>query len=139
MGAPPGRDEAALTFDWQTRRLVLVGGRTPTGEFALDVWELDNVTWRKLAPNGATPLPRASFGMSSSPFARDTILIGGTATGGQPSSEVWRLGYRAEGTPDETCDNGTDDDGDRHVDGSDPDCCGRTGPEAERIARCLGP
>ncbi len=135
--APPARDDGALTFDWQTKRMLLVGGRTSTTELLSDVWELDGATWREVNPNGVSPLPRALFGFTSSPYARETLLIGGTATGGQPGGDIWKLGYRARGTPDEVCDNSMDDDGDQHIDHEDPDCCAKAGPEAEIRSRCL--
>lgn len=121
--APPARDDASMTFDWQTKRLIMTGGRQQSMDLLVDVWELDGATWRQLDLFQAGPLPRALFGFASSPFTRESILVGGTATGGQPADDVWSLQYRAFDVVDEDCKNGMDDDGDLHTDNDDPDCC----------------
>lgn len=126
--APPPRDAAALTFDYQTNRMLLAGGHRDQVYYT-DVWELDEETWHQVEVVGAGPLPRSYFGFASSALARQTFLVGGAGAALVPFGDVWTLQYRGQFEPEEICDNrdesGTplDDDGDLHANGDDPDCC----------------
>lgn len=138
-GAPPGRDGASMTFDWQTKRMLLVGGQG--AELYTDVWELDDTTWRKLDVPGGGPLPRSYFGFASNAFHRETFLVGGAGPGFVSYGDTWTLQYRSQAAPEEDCNNVElddagneildsngnkiliDDDGDLHANHHDPDCC----------------
>ncbi len=118
---PPARDFASMTFDWQTKRMLLIGGLAE--RHFTDVWELDGSTWRVLDVPGGGPLPRVLFGLASHAYQRETVLVGGAGPGFVSYGDVWTLQYRSQAAKDEVCNNGMDDDDDLHIDRDDPDCC----------------
>lgn len=116
---PPPREHAAMTYDYLTKRVLLVGGRTSdTREPLADVWELEGDTWREVYVPGPGPLPRTHLGLASHKWARETLLVGGSSS----ADNVWEFKYSSP-TPDEVCtSDGPDNDGDLHDDNNDPDC-----------------
>jgi cysteine-rich repeat protein len=121
---PPPRRGAGLTFDRYRGRIVLYGGHTDD-TILTDVWELADTGWVRQDVIGSPPPPRLHFAFHSQRLARGLVLFGGT-TGTTLFGDTWIL-QRRSSTPDERCDNGSDDDGDRHADGDDPDCAILTG------------
>ena len=83
-------------------------------------WSFDGTTWTQLVTVGA-PAVRQWPAMVYDPI-RDRILeFGGIFPLGGDSNQTWS--YQWQSTwPDETCDNGADDDNDGLVDCLDPDC-----------------
>ncbi len=137
--APPARDAGAMTFDYQTGKVMLAGGQLDQ-HYYTDIWELDGDAWHEVEVIGIGPLPRSYFGFVSSRQARQTFVIGGAGAALVPHGDVWTLQYRAQFTPDEDCENfekdaagndkvdangnriPIDDDGDLHANLRDPDC-----------------
>lgn len=133
VDTPPAREGAAMTFDWQTKRMLLVGGVADV--LFTDTWELDDTTWHKVDVRGIGPLPRTFFGLASHKKYRETFLVGGTGAGNLNAfGDVWTLQYRSADAKEEICDNyddmnqPIDDDGDLHANADDPDCCAYTVP-----------
>ncbi len=114
--SPPPRISGSLVFRPERGKLMLYGGSG-----VQDVWELDGDTWRELALIGGKPSLRAYAGAAYHERVNSLVLYGGGTLGGGLLEDTWLLQYGSL-TPDETCGNGTDDDGDYHTDDIDPDC-----------------
>jgi hypothetical protein len=98
---------------------VLYGGYSATDDTLGDLWEFDGQTWVELSPTGTTP-PRRAHGQIYDRERQCHVLFGGVTPDGM-SNETWLLRWESS-WPDESCDNGSDDDGDGLIDCADPDC-----------------
>jgi cysteine-rich repeat protein len=120
----PPRAGAAMVWSPDRGRLLVYGGVADTGsstEIQTDLWELDDSTWRQIALAGSGPSPRVGPGLTYHPPLREIVLHGGRSASSRQLGDTWLLQFRSA-TPEEICDNGVDDDGDRQIDDADPDC-----------------
>jgi cysteine-rich repeat protein len=108
----------ALAFNPDRRRMTWYGGAaTPTSS---DLWELEDDGWRQVSTVGSIPPPRFYHSIASHRPSRSIVLFGGGAFG-TTIGDTWLFSFRSN-EPDERCDDGQDNDGDRLVDTDDPDC-----------------
>jgi len=123
--APPGRNASAMVYDPFRRRMVMMGGYDASGSTLADIWELDveTATWTQLFVAGASPLPLFDAEVAMHEDARAIVLVGGSPGNSLAQGSTWLFKY-VSNTPDETCGDGTDNDGDAQLDDADPDCKG---------------
>jgi hypothetical protein len=109
----PNPRSTNLIFDPERGRPVIYAA---TGY----LWELQDDGWHEVTLIGDSPIGRFEPGFVAHHGARSLLLFGGDAGGGV-LGDTYTFQYKST-TPDEDCTNGIDDDGDRQVDGADPDC-----------------
>lgn len=121
---PGARASPMIAYDRARGHVVLFGGGV-SGAFDSGLWELGkdaagNDDWMPVTISGDPPPVRIGGGLAYVDPLHTLVLFGGT---GGPSfvSDTWLFRYRSS-TPDEVCNNGIDDDGDKQVDSADPDC-----------------
>ena len=86
---PVGRAEHAMTFDGETRKILLFGGVTGANGGRLgDVWELDGTRWTRLFDPAPAPSARSRAAMAYLPGV-GVVLFGGETANGKPSGETW--------------------------------------------------
>lgn len=87
-GSPSPRYWHSMGYDPQSRKMLLFGGRTPTG-LSEETWEFDLPanTWVRL-DTPTSPSPRSAHGMSYHAGERVFVLFGGF-TGAAWSDETW--------------------------------------------------
>ncbi len=95
IGAPAARQNAAAIYDPVGDRLVLVGGRSSSGDLN-DTWELDLETlqWRQVTTTGDAPAPRHTHNAVYDGSAHQLLIWSGrsiTAEGSRLRNDVWRL------------------------------------------------
>lgn len=95
---------ACAVYDPERRRMLVVGGDSPSG-YRSDVWalalddpDLSTAVWAPLPANGTPPEARAHSAAVYDPVRKRLILFGGFGFSGL-SSEVWTLTLPAVGTP----------------------------------------
>jgi cysteine-rich repeat protein len=115
QGAPPVRNAAVTAYDAWRGRIIRFGGSDGDTAYG-DLWELVGDTWQEVPLYGPQPPVRATPALAPLPEARGLVLYDGVGSG-----DTWILRFSSV-SPDEDCANGIDDDGDRRVDATDPDC-----------------
>lgn len=90
--APPARANAAMVYDTNRARSVLVG--LGYG----DLWEWDGARWRAIAVEGITPPYRRGAIIGYDPARRVVVMYGGDAYG-NPNDELWELDVDSEQRP----------------------------------------
>jgi hypothetical protein len=121
--SPPPRSNASMVFDPWRGRIVLYGG-TAGGQAVNDIWELDGERWIFVPLFGAQPPARQHRSFGPLPAQRALVMYGGRGR-----ADTWLLRYTSD-TPDELCDDGLDNDGDRRIDADDPDCGPSSSPRS---------
>jgi cysteine-rich repeat protein len=116
---PPPRSAASMVYNPRRDRLLLWGGLQGAA-FLKDAWELDGDQWRQVVISGESPPDRTAGQAAFHERDGSMVMHGGSSHLGY-REDTWLFQYRSN-TPDEICDNAIDDDGDRQVDGIDPDC-----------------
>ncbi|MEQ8280790.1 MAG: hypothetical protein RMA76_39155 [Deltaproteobacteria bacterium] len=82
--APPGRQDAMMTFDpGDGGRVLVFGGASRVfppdeAEPLDDMWSFDGVQWRELPRDGPRPAPRRFSADAFDPERREWVLVGGT-------------------------------------------------------------
>ncbi len=120
MGPPP-RSAGTMVFSPELSAILLYGGVANGTTVLGDLWMLIDDGWSKLEPKGEQPTVRQDPRLVAHRPLRSLVLHAGTTSSGRRLDDTWLFQYRSE-VPDEICDNKVDDDGDRRVDRSDPDC-----------------
>lgn len=83
---PGARAGAALGFDPQSRRLILLGGRRGAAVLA-DAWAWDGARWSRLPEPG---LPaRSAHSLALDPVRGRLLLFGGRGQDGAPLGDTW--------------------------------------------------
>ncbi len=122
-----GDAPAAMVFSPELSAIVLYGGIAGGGTVMRDMWTLttDPVTqddiWVEIEQIGELPVARQDPRLAAHRPVDSLVLHAGTSASGTRLDDTWLFQYRSL-VPDEICDNGSDDDGDRRIDGKDPDC-----------------
>jgi len=78
--APPGLTRGLLAYNAGDHEVLFFGGanQSQNGPWLNDTWAFQGGLWTNItASAGATPPPRAGFGMSSDPSSGGTVLFGG--------------------------------------------------------------
>jgi cysteine-rich repeat protein len=73
---PTGRDSPVMVYDAKRERIVLFGGRTPTGVLG-DTWTWDGASWVQLSP-ALSPSARMAAAATYDPVRDEVIVFGGT-------------------------------------------------------------
>lgn len=85
---PAGRWDHALASDLHRARILLFGGRSPTGLLG-DTWEWDGWDWIAQAPS-TSPAARGGHAMAYDTRRREVVLFGGrTATAVSGQTWIW--------------------------------------------------
>ncbi|MBI5527042.1 MAG: hypothetical protein HY897_11965 [Deltaproteobacteria bacterium] len=88
-GNPSPRHSHAIVFDSVRATTVLFGGSSGGGE----TWEWDGASWAKKTPadpeGDGNPAPRERHSLAFDVARGKTVLFGGCASDGCPSSETW--------------------------------------------------
>ena len=85
---PAARYEMAIAHDTARNRLVLYGGRTPTG-FSSETWEFDGAVWSLAAPT-ISPTTRYGHELVYDQLRGVTVLFGGLDSSlATPLAETW--------------------------------------------------
>jgi hypothetical protein len=80
---PAARWGHTMTFDEQSGRVVLFGGKDANNGLCGDVWEWDGTDWLDLTPVRAAPLPRIGAAMAFDGQRGQVVLFGGNRFLGQ--------------------------------------------------------
>jgi hypothetical protein len=77
--APPARTGAAMTWEPEAQRVLLLGGRSETGALLADAWAWDGVDWSPFDAGLLVPLAGAAAAYE--PRSRSLVLAGGFVAG----------------------------------------------------------
>ena len=89
---PPARYGAGLAYDAADGYLVLFGGISAGGKALNDTWIFRNNIWSQIDVAGASPSPRAFFGMTYDSAGGFILLFGGILQNGlSDSNETWEF------------------------------------------------
>ena len=86
-GGPSARVGHAMAYDAPNHRVLLFGGRSPSGDVLNDTWAWDG-GWSLLS-NANAPPARFDHAMAADPIGGRIILFGGEEGPGMPLSDTW--------------------------------------------------
>lgn len=87
--SPAGRSKASMAYDTAGKRIILFGGRDPSGALLSDTWEWKAGEWRQLTWPKA-PEARSGHRLAYDAKQRTVVLSGGRTANGLVW-DVWRL------------------------------------------------
>ena len=119
--SPPARIIPGITYDSFRNRIVMFGGGIGTTPWP-GTWEYDGTYWYETTP-AVSPPARWSGAIVYHPLRRWILAFSGRILGGDTILDTWMY-HQNSFWPDETCDNGQDDDFDGAIDCADLDCEG---------------
>jgi PKD repeat protein len=93
--SPPARTLSAMAYDAHNARLLLFGGRSPTGTVLADLWAFDltTETWTELNDVGQPPPARQAHTLTYDALNRTVVLVGGADENGDILfDDTWHFG-----------------------------------------------
>lgn len=120
---PPTRTGGALLYDPLRQRVLMFGGKLPSGQLINDTWEWNGATatWTQRFPVQSPPL-RTNAAVAYDAIRGKVLVFGGLGPLGVRLDDIWAYGFEAPGVPVETCGVNDDADHDGLRGCFDPDC-----------------
>ena len=131
--SPSARAGATMMWNASRQRLTLFGGGSGVTLYH-DVWEWDGSAWQ-LVDAANPPEGRAQALLFPTPDGTALYVFGGSLGPRGRVVDLWRLRWEGA-TPDESCREAVDDDGDGLAGCADPDCWSECTPLCPPGASC---